>query len=190
MSIYGMLNEVLLYCWPCQLTHTFSTRHDQYLCVSDVINVPCRKCLPMECWMKFCCTVDPVNSPTHIILCMDHCPIVCPQLLCLPFTERFSTAGYMTSSTGENKPMLNRQLTCIKAEFLHTTFKQNVHVVLGIALHVHCTETFDSRKCWLHMKFWMWRKKDIRKGNMRLTNPLNRTCLRSLLPSDNVVSVL
>jgi len=78
---------------------------------------------------------------------MDPCPIVCPPLLCLLFTETFSTAGYMTSSTGENKPMLNRQLTCIGAEFLHTAFKQNVHVVLGIALHVHCTETFDSKKC-------------------------------------------
>jgi hypothetical protein len=117
-------------------------------------------------------------------------PIVCLPLLCLPFTGRFLTPGYMKSSTGENKPMLNRQLTSIGAEFLHTAFEQNVHVVLGIALHVHCTETYDSRKCWLHMKFWMWRKKDKRKGNMRLTNYLSRTGLRSLPPSDNVVSVM
>ncbi len=168
----------------------FSARHDQSLCVSDGMNVPCRKRLSMECWMKFCCTVDPVNSPTHVILFMDPCPIVCLPLLCLPFTERFLTPGYMKSSTGENKPMLNRQLTSIGAEFLHTAFKQNVHEVLGIALHVHCTETYDSRKCWLHMKFWMWRKKDKRKGNMRLTNYLSRTRLRSLPPSDNVVSVM
>ncbi len=93
--------------------------------------------------MKFCCTVDPVNSPTRVILYMDPCLIVWPPLLCLPFTETFSTAGYMKSSTGENKPMLNRQLTSIGAEFLHTAFKQNVHAVLGIALHV----TAESIDC-------------------------------------------
>jgi hypothetical protein len=120
----------------------FSARHDQSLCVSDGMNVPCRKRLSMECWMKFCCTVDPVNSPTHVILFMDPCPIVCLPLLCLPFTERFLTPGYMKSSTGENKPMLNRQLTSIGA-------------VSSYSIQTECPWSIgNSFTCALHWNIW------------------------------------